>query len=71
MHVHDTRGPRDHLAPGMGGTDFGMLAKYLGPTTIKTLEIIRTVSAKQISQGLEVLEQDERFGVREGILIEL
>jgi len=71
MHVHDTRGPRDHLAPGMGSTDFGMLAKYLRPETIKTLEIIRTVTAKQISQGLEVLEQDERFGVREGILIEL
>ncbi|HEY3062750.1 MAG TPA: TIM barrel protein [Chloroflexota bacterium] len=71
MHVHDTRGPRDHLAPGMGDTDFDMLARYLRPTTIKTLEIIRTVSARQISQGLEVLEQDERFGVREGILIEL
>jgi sugar phosphate isomerase/epimerase len=71
MHVHDTRGGRDHLAPGMGDTDFNMLARYLGPSTIKTLELTRTISARQITQGLEILEQDERFGVREGILIEL
>jgi sugar phosphate isomerase/epimerase len=71
MHVHDTRAGRDHLAPGMGDTDFDMLARYLQPTTIKTLELTRTVTARQISLGLEVLERDERFGVREGILIEL
>jgi sugar phosphate isomerase/epimerase len=71
MHVHDTHGARDHLAPGMGETDFEMLARYLRPTTIKTLELNRSVTAQQISQGLEILERDERFGVREGILIEL
>jgi sugar phosphate isomerase/epimerase len=71
MHVHDTHGSRDHLAPGMGDTDFDMLARYLGPKTIKTLELSRNVTPRQISQGLEILERNERFGVREGILIEL
>ena len=37
MHVHDTLGGRDRLAPGMGQTDFEMLARYLQPTTIRTM----------------------------------
>jgi sugar phosphate isomerase/epimerase len=71
MHVHDTRGARDHLAPGQGETDFGMLARYLRPETLKTLELNPSVSASQISWGLDLLEQWDVFGVREGILIEL
>jgi len=71
MHVHDTLLARDHLAPGMGTTDFEMLARYLRPEALKTLELSSSVSPNQIGIGLEVLELDERFGVREGILIEL
>ncbi|HET6315686.1 MAG TPA: TIM barrel protein [Chloroflexota bacterium] len=71
MHVHDTLLARDHLAPGMGTTDFSMLARYLEPGTLKTLEMSSSVTANQISVGLEVLEQYEQFGVREGILIEI
>ena len=71
MHVHDTLGARDHLAPGMGTTDFDMLARYLGPNVLKTMELTPSVTPAQISAGLEFLERDERFGVREGILIEL
>lgn len=71
MHVHDTRAGYDHLAPGMGDTDFSMLARYLGPATIRTLELRPTVTAAEISYGLEFLETFEAFGVREGMLIEL
>jgi sugar phosphate isomerase/epimerase len=71
MHVHDTLLARDHLAPGAGSTDFSMLARYLKPETLKTLELSSSVTANQISVGLEVLEQYEQFGVREGILIEI
>lgn len=71
MHVHDTLGARDHLAPGMGETDFDMLARYLRPEVLKTLELTSSVTPTQISAALEWLERDERFGVREGILIEL
>jgi hypothetical protein len=48
-----------------------MLARYLRPGTLKTLELSSSVTASQISAGLEVLEQHEQFGVREGILVEL
>ena len=71
MHIHDTRAGRDHLAPGQGTTDFAMLARYLRPETIRTLELSRMVSAAEISQALDVLEPLEVFGVREGILVEL
>lgn len=73
MHVHDTRGQRDHQAPGQGDTDFGMLARYLRqqPDAIRTLELHRTVTAEEIGRALDMLEPLEVFGVREGILIEL
>jgi sugar phosphate isomerase/epimerase len=71
MHIHDTRNGRDHLAPGQGSTDFGMLARYLQPETMRTLELHRVVTASEISQALELLEPLGVFGVREGILVEL
>jgi sugar phosphate isomerase/epimerase len=71
MHIHDTRAARDHLAPGQGNTDFGMLARYLRADTIRTLELHRVVTATEISQALDLLEPFEVFGVREGILVEL
>ena len=71
MHVHDTRGSRDHQAPGQGDTDFSMLARYLRPETIKTLELHRTVTAEEIGRAVDLLEPLGAFGIREGILIEL
>jgi sugar phosphate isomerase/epimerase len=71
MHIHDTRDARDHLAPGQGGTDFAMLARYLGPSTIRTLELSPSVTMNQISLALDLLEPLNAFGVREGILIEI
>jgi sugar phosphate isomerase/epimerase len=71
MHVHDTRGPRDHQAPGQGDTDFSMLARYLRPDVLKTLELHRVVTAAEISRALDLLEPLGAFGVQEGILIEL
>ncbi len=70
MHIHDTRAGRDHLAPGQGSTDFAMLARYLLPGTVRTLELNRVVTAAEISQALDLLEPLGVFGVREGILVE-
>src|SRR5919198_1117672 len=53
MHIHDTRGARDHQAPGQGDTDFAMLARYLRPGTIKTLELHATATPEQITRGVE------------------
>jgi sugar phosphate isomerase/epimerase len=55
MHIHDTRGARDHQAPGQGDTDFAMLACYLGPETIKTLELQTSVTAEQITGAVRLL----------------
>jgi len=71
MHIHDTRMARDHQAPGQGDTDFAMLARYLRPDTIRTLELHATVTAAQITEALALLEPLGSFGVREGILVEL
>jgi sugar phosphate isomerase/epimerase len=71
MHIHDTRAGRDHLAPGQGSTDFAMLARYLRPDTVRTLELSRTATAAEISDALDLLEPLQVFGVREGILVEL
>ena len=72
MHIHDTRDGRDHQAPGMGDTDFRMLARYLtDPTTIRTLELHRMVTAAEISRALDLLEPLGVFGIGEGILVEL
>jgi len=71
MHIHDTRDGRDHLAPGLGSTDFGMLGRYLRPDTLRTLELHRSVTATEITSALDLLEPLGVFGIREGILVEL
>lgn len=71
MHIHDTRAGRDHLAPGMGDTDFSMLARHLRPDTVRTLELHRVVTVADIQRALDLLEPLGVFGVREGILVEL
>jgi sugar phosphate isomerase/epimerase len=55
MHVHDIQGVRDHRAPGQGSTDFAMLAKYVKPDTILTIELHADVPAEQIGPGVEML----------------
>lgn len=69
MHIHDTREGRDHLAPGLGSTDFAMLARYLKPDTLRTMELSRMVSVAQIPPSLEFLEPFGVFGIAEGILV--
>jgi len=69
MHIHDTRNGRDHQAPGKGDTDFAMLARYLQPETIRTLELARSVMASDITWALDILEALGVFGVAEGILV--
>ncbi len=70
MHVHDTHLGRDHLAPGLGETDFTMLSRYLRPDTVRTLELARSNTVDQIRLALDLLAEIGGFGIREGILIE-
>ncbi len=57
MHIHDTLAGRDHLAPGQGETDFAMLARYLRPETIRTVELHSHVTPEQISHAVQLLSQ--------------
>src|SRR6202011_5356358 len=54
VHIHDTRAGHDHHAPGQGTTDFAMLARYLKPDTIRTLELSRNVTSTEITHALDV-----------------
>jgi sugar phosphate isomerase/epimerase len=57
MHIHDTRGGRDHQAPGQADTDFVMLGRYLRPETIKTLELHTSVTAEEITHAVAMLSE--------------
>jgi sugar phosphate isomerase/epimerase len=71
MHIHDTLAGRDHLAPGQGTTDFAMLARYLKPDTVRTLELSRVVTHTEITHAINVLEPYGVFGISEGILVSM
>lgn len=55
MHVHDTIGERDHLAPGTGETDLAMVARYMKPGMILTFELHPPVPADKIGPGVDLL----------------
>ena len=55
MHVHDTVNDRDHRAPGRGETDLAMVARYMRPGMILTLELHPDVLEEDIGPGVELL----------------
>ena len=55
MHVHDTVNESDHLAPGTGETDLAMVARYMTPGMILTLELRSNVPAEEIGPAVELL----------------
>ena len=57
VHLHDTRLDRDHQAPGQADTDFSMLAPYLKPDTIRTIELASRVERDHILPGVETLQR--------------
>ncbi|HEY6072470.1 MAG TPA: TIM barrel protein, partial [Anaerolineales bacterium] len=57
VHLHDVQGVSDHLAPGLGEIDFDMVASYLPPHAIRTLELQPTNTAVQVRAGLDFLHK--------------
>jgi len=55
VHLHDVIGVTDHLAPGLGEVDFGMVASYLPKEAIRTLELQVTNTPEQVKAGLSYL----------------
>ena len=61
MHIHDIRGVRDHLPPGLGDFDFGILTEYLRPDVIRVIEVHSEQSAKAVEKGRQHLA--EMYGI--------
>ena len=58
VHLHDIIGEvRDHLPPGSGTFDFGVLGKYIGDDTIKVIEAHRPSSGEDIVKSVEYLSR--------------
>ncbi|MCC6178294.1 MAG: sugar phosphate isomerase/epimerase [Chloroflexi bacterium] len=55
MHLHDTVGSKDHQGPGQGHTDFAMLARYVRPDTVLTMELHSDVLPEHVISGVELL----------------
>jgi sugar phosphate isomerase/epimerase len=57
VHFHDIRGLKDHLIPGMGEIDFGMVASYLPDQAIRTCEFDYPFSEEEMKTGVEFLRK--------------
>lgn len=66
VHIHDTRGHEDHLAPGDGTTDFSQLREHLAPSTPGILELRPDVTPEALRQGLATLRNALQASGRSG-----
>ena len=57
MHIHDIKGLKDHLAPGLGDFNFAILKKYLRNNMVKILEVHDEAEPADIQRGVELLQQ--------------
>ncbi|MBN2001237.1 sugar phosphate isomerase/epimerase [candidate division KSB1 bacterium] len=57
MHIHDILELKDHLAPGKGTFDFGMLLPYLNKSTIRILEVHEQATAEDMREAIEVMRR--------------
>jgi sugar phosphate isomerase/epimerase len=62
VHLHDIRGLKDHLIPGMGEIDFGMVASYLPDGAIRTCEFDYPFSEEEMTTGVEFLRKMDCLG---------
>jgi sugar phosphate isomerase/epimerase len=55
VHLHDVRGLRDHLVPGLGDLDFKQIARHLPDDCLRTLEVDWYFTPDEIGIGLQHL----------------
>jgi sugar phosphate isomerase/epimerase len=61
VHLHDVDGLQDHLAPGRGRMDWGMVARYLPAAALRTCEVQSFNPPEDVAAGLLLL-------IRKGIM---
>lgn len=57
IHIHDITEIDDHKAPGKGNLDFALIASYLKEDTIRILEVHPPASARDLQEGVAILEK--------------
>lgn len=57
IHIHDTRGYDDHLAPGEGNTDFSPLVPFRSSPVPKILELRPEVPALSVEKGISYIKK--------------
>jgi sugar phosphate isomerase/epimerase len=57
IHLHDSNGYHDHIAPGKGEIDFSMIRKYLPENAIRILELHKGVLLEDIIDGVDYLKE--------------
>jgi putative hydrolase of the HAD superfamily len=56
-HLHDVAEATDHYAPGLGGVDFSMVARYLPENAFRTCEFQTFNTPEQLNAGLKILAE--------------
>jgi len=57
IHLHDTAGLEDHLAPGTGEIDFTHLKSYLKSDTLTVLELKPQIPRFEVIQGIRFIRE--------------
>ncbi len=57
VHLHDVDGLTDHLAAGLGGIDWEMVARHLPRQALRTCEFQFSNSPEEVAAGLRWLEE--------------
>ncbi len=57
FHVHDVRGFKDHMPPGSGEIDFGMIAKFIRPEHIVVLELNPRLDPSEVVESRDFLNK--------------
>lgn len=58
IHLHDTAGLEDHLAPATGEIDFMHLKSYLKADTLTVLELKPQITEVEVTQGIRFIREN-------------
>ncbi|MGH8017695.1 MAG: sugar phosphate isomerase/epimerase family protein [Opitutaceae bacterium] len=61
FHLHDVRGYKDHVPPGTGEIDFGMVARFVRPEHILVLELNPRLNPTDVVESRSYIV--EKFGL--------
>ena len=59
IHLHDVKGTTEHLVPGMGDLDFGIVSKYLQQDIVKVIQLKPKSDREEIMEALSYLEEQK------------